>query len=319
MPRDYDSQLLESVAVRRKRLREAAVFGPQRSRRRLEEHLTKIIAGVVIAAVGCAGTVGWSFLQSRLKTQEEEKAQAEAGPPAPGSLPVPADWVGADVGLDMLREELGQAGVDEELYVLPGEPRPEAGEVESYYLVSKEGDYFTVGIVEYEQGRTGVEFASEDETARWLYRELAIVDPGPRELTAEERAQAKERRAGLDAEAKERVSGGGDSAKLTLEPGLVVDAFGQESGSLLFPDGLPFEERGLPESAADPSGYHRYRVTYPFQVSASLSPESGGDPGGGLRFGIDPGGFTEPPELPSVRWLLRNGYLERIEPGEVPA
>ncbi|WP_234042307.1 hypothetical protein [Streptomyces marianii] len=59
---DYDSQLLESVSVRRRRLRDALVFGAQRQRRSLDERLGKVFAGVVIAAVLCAGCVGWSFV-----------------------------------------------------------------------------------------------------------------------------------------------------------------------------------------------------------------------------------------------------------------
>ncbi|MEI5009092.1 hypothetical protein RB196_18975 [Streptomyces sp. PmtA] len=63
---DYDSQLLESVSVRRRRLRDALMFGAQRQRRSLDERLGKVFAGIVIAAVLCAGCVGWSFISHRL-------------------------------------------------------------------------------------------------------------------------------------------------------------------------------------------------------------------------------------------------------------
>ncbi|MFF8639749.1 hypothetical protein [Streptomyces sp. NPDC015345] len=63
---DYDSQLLESVSVRRRRLRDALLFGTQRQRRTVDERLGKAFAGVVIAAVVCAGCVGWSFISHRL-------------------------------------------------------------------------------------------------------------------------------------------------------------------------------------------------------------------------------------------------------------
>ncbi|WP_326653784.1 MULTISPECIES: hypothetical protein [unclassified Streptomyces] len=63
---DYDSQLLESVSVRRRRLRDALLFGGQRQRRSLDERLGKAFAGIVIAAVLCAGCVGWSFVSHRL-------------------------------------------------------------------------------------------------------------------------------------------------------------------------------------------------------------------------------------------------------------
>ncbi|MFG3588585.1 DUF4442 domain-containing protein [Streptomyces sp. NPDC047990] len=57
---DYDSQLLESVSVRRRRLRDAVVFGTQRQRRSVDERLGKVFAGIVVAAVLCAGCVGES-------------------------------------------------------------------------------------------------------------------------------------------------------------------------------------------------------------------------------------------------------------------
>ena len=63
---DYDNQLLESVSVRRRRLRDALLFGPQRQRRSLDERLGKVFAGVVVAAIVCAGCVGWSFVENRI-------------------------------------------------------------------------------------------------------------------------------------------------------------------------------------------------------------------------------------------------------------
>lgn len=63
---DYDSQLLESVSVRRRRLRDALLFGVQRQRRSMDERVGKVFAGVVVAAVLCAGCVGWSFVSHRV-------------------------------------------------------------------------------------------------------------------------------------------------------------------------------------------------------------------------------------------------------------
>lgn len=366
MARDYDSQLLESVAVRRKRLREAVLFGPQRTRRRLDENLGKIIAGLVVSAVACAGSVGWSFLQYQLGNQEEasqQEQQAQSAPPAP-SAPVPADWVGGEVTMDMLAAELDSAGVPPELYVLPGEPRPAEGTATSYYLLTENDRGYSAGIVEYEQGRTGADFPTEDEAARWLYGELTLVDDEPQPLSASEEQQARKQTEKFLGDVRTQLrDGSGDSAPVTLKPGTLVDAFGQESGSLLFPDGQPFGERGLPDIARGalgsstvpddspapeptaPSGgaedgaepetgaqdgtgqgadsaaevYHRYRVIHPFQVDASFSPSEGANPGGGVRFAVDAGGFVQPPALASIRWLLGNGYLERVDVSEVPA
>ncbi|MFE9908054.1 hypothetical protein [Streptomyces clavifer] len=88
MARDYDSQLLESVGVRRRRMRDALLFGTQRARRTADERLGKAFAGIAVAAVLCAGCVGWSFLQHTLEKQQAEQGaqqrQAqEHGQPAP--------------------------------------------------------------------------------------------------------------------------------------------------------------------------------------------------------------------------------------------
>ena len=77
MARDYDSQLLESVAVRRRRMRDALLFGAQRGRRTVDERLGKVFAGIAIAAVLCAGCVGWSFLQATLAKQKAEQKKQE--------------------------------------------------------------------------------------------------------------------------------------------------------------------------------------------------------------------------------------------------
>ncbi|MGW4228017.1 hypothetical protein ACWEF9_01810 [Streptomyces sp. NPDC004980] len=80
MARDYDSQLLESVGVRRRRMRDALLFGAQRARRTADERLGKAFAGIAVAAVLCAGCVGWSFLQHTLEKQqaEQDKQQRQA-------------------------------------------------------------------------------------------------------------------------------------------------------------------------------------------------------------------------------------------------
>ncbi|MFE0807227.1 hypothetical protein ACFW4M_06610 [Streptomyces sp. NPDC058794] len=67
---DYDNQLLESVSVRRRRLRDALLFGTQRQRRSVDERLGKVVAGIVIAAVVSAGCVGWSFVVHRVMGED---------------------------------------------------------------------------------------------------------------------------------------------------------------------------------------------------------------------------------------------------------
>src|SRR5690606_5843960 len=77
MARDYDSQLLESVGVRRRRMRDALLFGAERARRTADERLGKVFAGIAITAVLCAGCVGWSFLQHTLDKQKAEQQRQQ--------------------------------------------------------------------------------------------------------------------------------------------------------------------------------------------------------------------------------------------------
>ena len=79
MSRDFDAQLLESVAVRRRRLRDALLWGSLRTRRSAPEIVTRLLAGAAVAAVLCAGCVGWSFLQQQLAERAEQQQQQQVG------------------------------------------------------------------------------------------------------------------------------------------------------------------------------------------------------------------------------------------------
>ena len=318
MARDYDSQLLESVAVRRQRLREATLFGSQRTRRRLDENIGKVVISACLAAVVCGGTVGWSFVTNTLSSQRIEQEQASSGPANNAVPPVPGPWVGTEVDLDMLREELDAAGVPDSLYVLPGDTRPAPGTLDSYYLITQDSEgYLSAAVMDLDQGRPGLEFTTEDQAARWLFQELATTEPDPVALTPAEQTAAEEATTelidGVHSDLEERS---GDSYLHTLEVGDVLDAFGQESGRVLSPDGTPFAERGLPDHVrTGPEGeelYHRYRVLHPFQVSATIAS------GGGIRFTLDTAGFAEVPPAPTIRWLIGSGYLERVAVSDVP-
>ncbi|HEV7712623.1 MAG TPA: hypothetical protein VGP16_30805 [Asanoa sp.] len=76
MVRDYDTQLLESVAVRRRRLRDALMFGSLANRRSYGEGLGRAMAGVVVAAVLAGGCVGWAFVKHQIALQQERDKPA---------------------------------------------------------------------------------------------------------------------------------------------------------------------------------------------------------------------------------------------------
>nr|WP_239070557.1 MULTISPECIES: hypothetical protein [unclassified Streptomyces] len=77
--------MLESVSVRRRRLRDALLFGGQRQRRSVDERLGKVAVGIVMVAVLCAGCVGWSFVSHRLlgKSPYGSSVQPSSQPSAP--------------------------------------------------------------------------------------------------------------------------------------------------------------------------------------------------------------------------------------------
>lgn len=74
MAREYDVALLESVALRRNRIRESLLWGRQRRARATVDNLTRLGLGVVLAAVACAGCVGWSFVQHTMITQQHHQS-----------------------------------------------------------------------------------------------------------------------------------------------------------------------------------------------------------------------------------------------------
>jgi hypothetical protein len=80
MARDYDVQLLESVAVRRRRLLGALLRGTLHTRRGFDDNVKRGAIGALLAAVLCAGCVGWSFVQHRLTGLSQ---------PAAPTVPVP--------------------------------------------------------------------------------------------------------------------------------------------------------------------------------------------------------------------------------------
>ena len=85
MPREYNSQVIESVSVRRRRLRDAVLFGADRARQGIDEGVGKLFASVVLAALICAGCVGWSFIDRELAKEkpQNQPSQVVSQTPSP--------------------------------------------------------------------------------------------------------------------------------------------------------------------------------------------------------------------------------------------
>ncbi len=78
MSGNYGTQVIESVAVRRRRLREAWLFGSDRVRNSLNEQVGKVLASVMIAAVICAGFAGYGYFKTSM-AKENQKQQPTNG------------------------------------------------------------------------------------------------------------------------------------------------------------------------------------------------------------------------------------------------
>ena len=79
MPPSHDTILLETVRTRRSRLHSALLHGGLTDRRLVNDNLRRLVGGLVAAAVGCVGCVGFALVTSLI-------ADREAGPR--GTVPV---------------------------------------------------------------------------------------------------------------------------------------------------------------------------------------------------------------------------------------
>lgn len=68
---DYDEQVLESVSVRRQRLVLTLLYGGERRRRRYDTGVKFALISLIIAAVICAGCVGYSFIVDLFAQQQQ--------------------------------------------------------------------------------------------------------------------------------------------------------------------------------------------------------------------------------------------------------
>ncbi|MCO1337318.1 hypothetical protein BJH93_00155 [Kocuria polaris] len=73
---DYDQQILESVSVRRDRLLKSLLFGAERTRRTYSDGAKLLLIGIVIAAIVCAGCIGYSFVVDLFAQQQNRTGLA---------------------------------------------------------------------------------------------------------------------------------------------------------------------------------------------------------------------------------------------------
>ncbi len=76
MAREYDTQLIESVAVRRARMRELLLWGRERRARATGDGFKWLRVGLILATVACAICVGWSFLSNMIAEQQKARNPA---------------------------------------------------------------------------------------------------------------------------------------------------------------------------------------------------------------------------------------------------
>jgi hypothetical protein len=79
----YGTQVIESVAVRRRRLREAWLFGQDRVKNTLKEQTGKVFASVMIGVLVCGGCAGISYFKSASAKAKPAPAQTTTGPVSP--------------------------------------------------------------------------------------------------------------------------------------------------------------------------------------------------------------------------------------------
>lgn len=92
-----------------------------------------------------------------------------------------------------------------------------------------------------------------------------------------------------------------DGEPIVLEPGVLIDRFGQEGGRVFSEDGTRFRARALPPALVG-AGYHRYRVVRALPMWRATSASWFGQPGGGVRYrAVYPAGE-----------LVALGYLEEL-------
>lgn len=99
MTTEFDSQLIESVTVRRNRLSDALLYGENPTERRWKSTAKTFIFSIVTAALIAAICVGVAFvgnlLANQQKTQQEREQKLNSAPRFPSATPLFTHSTGA--------------------------------------------------------------------------------------------------------------------------------------------------------------------------------------------------------------------------------
>lgn len=79
MPNDHDAILLETVKTHRARLLSAFIYGELSERRVANDNVRRLLGSIIVAAVACAGCLGFSIVSSLISSQARAAAAAAAG------------------------------------------------------------------------------------------------------------------------------------------------------------------------------------------------------------------------------------------------
>lgn len=102
-----------------------------------------------------------------------------------------------------------------------------------------------------------------------------------------------------------------------LRPGQLVDRYGSEFGQFLAPLGTPYTARAIPPQSlvSTPAGYCNYRgykVLKPFTVDSGPIAPWFEQTGYGWQYVLKSSLVPGAPSPLTVKWLLENGYLQRV-------
>ena len=89
MPYAYDDQLIDAVAVRRKRLLAGFLFGVKRTRTIWQDRVSTFMGSLILAVVICAVCVAIAFVMAIFRTEALKQQQQQQRYATVGSTETP--------------------------------------------------------------------------------------------------------------------------------------------------------------------------------------------------------------------------------------